>query len=128
MIESGPSGVALVFVDDNGENSIGVASGANAKLTPQDIEKAAPLIDSSSVVLLQLETPLDKVGRVVEIAYQKNAKIILNPAPAKEIPERLLEKLTVFTPNQSEAGQLSHIDVSDRVSSEKAARKLVRMG
>ncbi len=120
--------MALVFVDDNGENSIGVASGANAKLTPQDIEKAAPLIDSSSVVLLQLETPLDKVGRVVEIAYQKNAKIILNPAPAKEIPERLLEKLTVFTPNQSEAGQLSHIDVSDRVSSEKAARKLVRMG
>lgn len=128
VIESVPSGVALIFVDNNGENSIGVSSGANARLTPKDIDTAAPLIDSSTVVLLQLETPLETVERVVEIAYQKDATIILNPAPAQEIPESLLEKLTILTPNASEAGQLARINVSDRLSGEKAARKLVRMG
>ncbi len=87
-----PSGVALITVDSHGENCIVVASGANANLFPADIDKAISSIESSSLVLLQLEIPIETVAYVAEIAHNKNIKVILNPAPARALSDELLKK------------------------------------
>src|SRR5512137_3042653 len=78
---SRPSGVALIFVGQNGENSIAVASGANANLTPADLKKASSAFKRASVVVLQLETPLKTVEAAVKLAASAGARVILNPAP-----------------------------------------------
>jgi ribokinase len=96
------SGVALIFVDDAGENTIAVASGANARLTPHDVERAAEMIAGAHVLLVQLEVPLDAVSRAIELAHDAGAQVILNPAPAREIPASLLSKVSIITPNEHE--------------------------
>jgi ribokinase len=96
------SGVALIFVDDAGENSIAVASGANARLTRQDVERAADTIASADVLLVQLEVPLDAVSRAIDLAHDARVQVILNPAPAREIPPSLLSKVSIVTPNEHE--------------------------
>ena len=80
------SGVALIVVDDAGENSIVVASGANARVTPADVETAAGAIAESDALLLQLEIPLESVVRAAGLAHENGVKVILNPAPARELP------------------------------------------
>src|SRR5512137_1333562 len=77
-----PSGVALIFVGNNGENSIGVASGANGQLSPADVKKAAPAIKKAGVLVMQLETPLNTVEAAATLAANAGVKVILNPAPA----------------------------------------------
>jgi ribokinase len=84
------SGIALIFVDAAGENSIAVASGANAALSVVDIKKAKSLIASSDVLLMQLETPLGTVEAAAKIARRNHVPVILNPAPAQPLPESLL--------------------------------------
>jgi ribokinase len=96
------SGVALIFVDANGENSIAVASGANARLTAADVEKAQEAIVDASVLLVQLEVPMDAVRRAIEIAYGAGVLVILNPAPAQEIAPELLRMVSMATPNEHE--------------------------
>lgn len=96
------SGVALIFVDRAGENSIAVASGANARLTPQDVERAGKAIASADVLLLQLEVPLSAVSRALELASDAGVRVILNPAPAREIPASLLSQVSIATPNEHE--------------------------
>lgn len=123
-----PSGVALIMVDENGENCISVASGANGTLSPSEIEDLQGIIESADLVLLQLETPLDTVCRAAEIAVNKGVPVILNPAPAQAIPSGLYECLEVITPNQSEAELLTGIKVSDLKSAEAAARELCNKG
>ncbi len=83
-----PSGVALIFVAADGENSIGVASGANARLSPQDVQQAAALIAAADVLVMQLETPLETVLAAAEIASQNDVTVILNPAPAQPLRRR----------------------------------------
>ncbi|MFP4323625.1 MAG: ribokinase [Anaerolineales bacterium] len=100
------TGIALIGVADNGENSIIVVPGANHALSPADIDAQAEAIQSADVVLLQLETPLETVQRAVDIAYAAGRTIILNPAPYQPLPRALLEKISVLTPNLTEAGQL----------------------
>jgi ribokinase len=123
-----PSGVALITVDKKGQNSIAVAAGANANLLKQDIEKAIPVIENAAYVLLQLEIPLDIVKYVASIAFAKKVKVILNPAPACELPEGLLEQVSIITPNETEAQMLTGISVIDSKSAEQAARKLAATG
>jgi ribokinase len=96
------SGVALIFVDDAGENSIAVASGANARLTPHDVECAREAVVGAHVLLVQLEVPLEAVSRAVELAYDAGVPVILNPAPARQIPSCLLSKVAIVTPNEHE--------------------------
>jgi ribokinase len=96
------SGVALIFVDDAGENSIAVASGANARLTPQDVNRAREAIVGADVLLVQLEVPLEAVSRATELAHDAGVPVILNPAPAREIPSSLLSKVSIVTPNEHE--------------------------
>ena len=116
-----PSGVALITVDSQGENCIVVASGANAYLTPSDIDKASEEIEGSDLVLMQLEIPIETVEYVAEMASKKGIKVILNPAPARALSDNLLKHLYVIIPNKSEAEILSGIKVSDIESAKQAA-------
>jgi ribokinase len=108
-----PSGVALIFVGQNGENSIAVASGANAKLAPADLRTAKSAFRQSSVVVLQLETPLKTVEAAVKMAAAAGARVILNPAPARPLPDDLLQGVYLLTPNESEAEMLTGMPVND---------------
>jgi ribokinase len=126
--ENEPTGIAQIFVSEKGENSIAVAPGANMKLLPEDIELFKGLIKDSSVVLLQLETPLETIKYIADIAYENKVKLILNPAPAQSLNEDLLKKVWLITPNETEASLLTGIKVVDEVSAQKAADSLLKMG
>jgi ribokinase len=127
--EKAPSGVALIFVDEAGENTIAVASGANANLSKEEIDQAKTAIESADAVLLQLEVPLQAVERAIFIASAANIPIILNPAPAQPpSPIFLNNRLTFLTPNEVEASLLTGIQVKDEVSAEKAGRELLKYG
>jgi len=116
-----PSGVALITVDSQGENCIVVASGANAYLSPLDIDKASAEIENSDLVLMQLEIPIETVEYVAAMASKKGIKVILNPAPARALSDNLLKNLYIIIPNKSEAEILSGIKVSDIESAKQAA-------
>ncbi len=116
-----PSGVALITVDANGENCIVVASGANASLSPDDIESARAEIETGDLVLMQLEIPLETVEYAAEMAYKKGIRVILNPAPARAFSDKLIKSLYMIIPNKSEAEILSGIKVHDWDSAKKAA-------
>ncbi len=111
-----PSGVALIFVAADGENSIGVASGANARLSPQDVRQAAPLIAAADTLVMQLETPLETVLAAAEIAAGAKVTVILNPAPAQSLSDALLRHVSILTPNESEAQLLTGMEVTDEQS------------
>ena len=123
-----PSGVALILVDQNGENSIAVASGANDKLSPADVRKAKSAFRRARVVLLQLETPLPTVVASAELAAAAGVWVVLNPAPARTLPSKLLKRIYLLTPNQSEAGLLTGVAVSNAATAAQAADKLLARG
>jgi len=123
-----PSGVALIFVDEGGENSIAVASGANARLTSSDVLAARDLITSADVLVTQLETPLSTVQAAAELAHEANVRVILNPAPAQPLGEEILRHVSVLTPNETEAELLTGIEVTDDAGAEAAAETLAAMG
>jgi ribokinase len=123
-----PSGVALIFVDDAGENCIAVAPGANARLTPEDVEAAEELITGAAVVVMQLETPIEAVERAAALAREHGVRVILNPAPARPLSDEILRNVSILTPNESEAELLTGIQVEDDAGAEAAARALVARG
>lgn len=123
-----PSGVALIFVAKNGENSIGVASGANANLTPKDIQKAKKAIHGADIVVAQLETPMDTIETLAEMAFAEGVPMILNPAPVQKLSRKLLKEVTILTPNETETEALTGIAVTDEASAKKAAEALHKKG
>ena len=123
-----PSAVALITVDKNAENCIVVAPGANATFTPADLVDAIPVIEVAAVVLMQLEIPVETVEFVAGLASAKNIKVVLNPAPAIALSDSLLKNISILTPNETEAGILTGIKVSDMISAEKAALALHKKG
>ena len=127
-IEGSPSGVALIFVGQSGENSIAVASGANALLSPAHIQSAKDVITSADILLLQLETPLETVRAAVELASDHGIPVILNPAPAQPLDDTLLSRISILTPNQSEARTLTGIDVETEAGAREAAQVLLSKG
>ena len=116
-----PSGVALIMVDNKGENCIAVASGANALLSPEDINRAEEAIDNGDIVLMQLETPMETVEYAASMAHSKGKKVILNPAPALPLPETLLKNLYMIIANETEAEFISGIRITDMESVCRAA-------
>jgi ribokinase len=122
------TGIAQIFVSEKGENSIAVAPGANMKLMPGDFMPFNDLIENAQVVLLQLETPIETVEYVADIAFQNDVKLILNPAPAQKLSESLLRKVWLLIPNETEASLLTGIDVIDQTSAQNAAERLLKMG
>lgn len=116
-----PSGVALIMVDVNGENSIAVAAGANGSLSPEDIKKAQSVIEKGDLLLMQLEIPIETVEYAAQIANEQGIKVVLNPAPARSLSNKLLQNLHIIIPNETEAEILSGIKVTDWESARKAA-------
>ncbi len=126
--KTAPSGIALIFVDEKGENSIAVASGANANVSPVDIIAAKDAVASASILLMQLEIPIETVRAAAEIASDNGVKVILNPAPAQPLMDALLKQVSILTPNESEAELLTGIEVKDEKGAERAADRLLEKG
>lgn len=123
--DGAPSGVALIFVDEHGENMLAVAPGANARLSPDDVQRAAAAIAAADALVLQLEIQTETAQRSLEIARRHNVLTLLNPAPARVLPAELLALVDVLTPNQHEATLLSG---DDGQTIEQAAQKLLATG
>ena len=119
------SGVAFIFVGRRGENSIAVASGANARLTPANVLKARKIFRRAAVLLLQLEIPLKTVRAAIKLAGAARVPVILNPAPAQPLPPELLKEIYLLTPNETEAGILTGVPVENEVGAARAAQKLL---
>ena len=126
--KSQPSGVALIFVAKDGENSIAVASGANALLSSADVKKAKRAFARASALVMQLETPLETVQAAAQLATKCGVPVILNPAPARKLPSALLKLVSILTPNESEAELLTGIKVCGERSAARAAAKLRASG
>ncbi len=124
------SGVALIMVDDAGQNSISVALGANDALSPEDVSDAADAIKNADALVVQLETPLETVERAVKLAHKNGVLVILDPAPAPgaPLPQGIIENVSVIKPNETEASQLTGIEVTDESSAARAAEKLLALG
>lgn len=123
-----PSGVALINVDENGENSIVVASGANGALMPSDLKKELFENSKQDIYLMQLEIPVETVKHVADRACKNGNRVILNPAPACWLPDSLYRCIHLLTPNETEAGLLTGIEVFDIDSARQAAEHLRSKG
>jgi len=122
------SGVALINVDERGENSISVASGANALLSEADVESAAGAFDEADIVLLQLESPLPAVETAVRMAGERGVPVVLNPAPARPLDDGLLRGVSVLTPNEHEAATLAGVEVESEGDMREAAARIRARG
>jgi ribokinase len=124
----GPSGVALILVSASGENSIAVAPGANAALSPDDIRLSGAAFDGSAVAVVQLEISLPAILETARMAAKRDIPLILNPAPAQALPDELLAATAILTPNETEASALVGFSVQDEESAAKAAAILKKKG
>ncbi|AXA90191.1 ribokinase [Massilia sp. YMA4] len=115
------TGVASILVDADGQNSIVIAGGANDQLTPAHIDAALPLLARASIVVLQLETPLDTVRHAIATAYGMGKTVVLNPAPAARLPAGLLAQVDYLVPNEIEAAMLLGAAASDDHAGSAAA-------
>ncbi|MDR0327975.1 MAG: ribokinase [Planctomycetaceae bacterium] len=122
------TGIALILVDQKGENLISVASGANAQWSDADLSRVRSIIEQAGIVVMQLEIPLNVVERVAQIAAEANVPVLLDPAPAVPLPEGLLRNVTYIKPNEHEAETVSGIKVVDEASAIQAAQQLLELG
>lgn len=122
------SGIALIFVDNHGENSIGVASGANAEIRPSDVEGAKAIISAADLLLAQLEIPLPTVEAAIHLAAEAGVQVMLNPAPAQPLSPSLFRLISFITPNETEAEALTGIRISDERSAAEASQVLRSRG
>ena len=123
-----PSGVALIAVDNKGNNLIVVAPGANSMLSVEDVQKAESDIENSGAVVAQLEIPIETVEFAAQLAHKHKVPFILDPAPARDLSPELLQKVDVLTPNETEAQMLTDVKVEDEKSARTAAEKLMAAG
>ncbi len=123
-----PSGIAMITVSHKGENAITVASGANGELTASDLEEAEEPFAEADYMLVQLETPIETVQKAVELCAEFQTRVILNPAPAAELPDEILGKVHIITPNETEAEKLTGTVVTDEASAALAADTLHQRG
>lgn len=123
-----PTGIAMIQVSDRGENSICLSAEANDRLTAEAIEDDLPSICAASYLLMQLETPIDGIIKAAQVAKQAKTNVVLNPAPARELPLSLLSCVDVITPNETEAQVLTGITVTDDASAQQAATVLHQQG
>ena len=128
MISSKPSGVALITVDKDAENCIVVASGANNDYTEEDIRSCSDMIDGCDILLMQLEIPVPAVLEAARLGYKAGKFVVLNPAPACELPEEIFGYLSLFIPNETELAKYSGMEVNDEQSAANAAKCLMDKG
>jgi ribokinase len=122
-----PSGTALIIVNNEGENCIVVAPGANANLLPADIALIEDF-NEAELILMQLEIPIATIEAVIKNAKRKDQKIMINPAPAQHLDDALLQDLFLITPNENEATLLTGITVVDQITASQAAEVFLNKG
>jgi len=125
LADESATGTAIIVVDGNGQNSIVLSAGANGKVTPKDIDT---LKVEAKILLLQLEIPLETVIHAARWGKQKGMTVILNPAPASELPDELIANVDYILPNETELNLLTGVHVKDTASAEQAARVLLARG
>ncbi|WP_256744030.1 ribokinase, partial [Cronobacter sakazakii] len=122
------TGVALIFVNGEGENVIGIHAGANAALTPERVNEQREKIANARALLMQMESPVESVIAAARIAHENQTTVILNPAPARALSDELLALVDIITPNETEAEKLTGVKVSDDESAAQAAAVLHQKG
>jgi len=125
------TGVAMIFLSEDGDNIIGIDPRANGLLSVADVERAESAIASSRILLMQLEVPLDTVVAAAELAKRHGTLVMLNPAPAPEdgsLPAELLHHVDLIVANETEAKLLTGIDPADRPGAIEAGRALRDLG
>ncbi|PYG46295.1 ribokinase [Pantoea sp. AG1095] len=122
------TGVAMIFVNGEGENNIGIYSGANAALTPARVAQHQQVIADADALLMQLESPLESVLAAAKIARAQQTQVILNPAPATALSDELLALIDIITPNETEAEILTGIAVKSDEDAARAAAALHAKG
>lgn len=123
-IKDTTTGVALIFVNAEGENVIGIDAGANKAVTPEYLDRYKQQVIGASALLMQLESPLETVIAAARIAKDNGTQVILNPAPACELPDELLARVDMITPNETEAEKLTGIKVENNEDAACAAKAL----
>lgn len=116
------TGVAMILVEDIGQNRIVLAPGANGALTPADIDAQQAVIANAAMLVVQLEVPLPVVQRAMALARAAGVPVLLNPAPASALPDELWSQVDIVVPNESEASLITGIEVKDAPSAFAAAR------
>jgi ribokinase len=124
-VDESATGTAIIVVDSNGQNSIVLSAGANGKVSALDINA---LKLEAKLLLLQLEIPLETVIHAAKWGKQKAMTVILNPAPARALPDELIANADYIIPNETELNLLTGVPVTDDVSAEKAAKVLLSRG
>lgn len=127
ITDKAPSGTAIIMVNEEGENCIVVAPGANALLLPVDMAQVKNLSEAE-IILMQLEIPMETIEAVAKIAKANHQKLIINPAPAQKLSDELLNGIFLVTPNETEAAMLTGIPVIDERSASEAAEVFLRKG
>ena len=122
------TGIALILVDQKGENLISVASGANFQWSDADLARVRSVIEQAGIVVFQLEIPLNVVATLAQIAADAEVPVLLDPAPATALPEELLRNVSYLKPNEHEAEAVSGIKVVDEASATQAAQRLLDLG
>jgi ribokinase len=123
------TGAALIMVDEKtGQNMIVVIGGACQNITKDEVEKCRPLIESASILLLQLEINFDALFEVIKIAHNAGVTVVLNPAPANKIPDEIMAMIDIVTPNETEAKGFTGIDVQTKDDAKKAAEAFFKLG
>ena len=122
------TGTALIFVDQTGENCIGISAQANGYLSADRVSQCRDKIANADALLLQLETPIEGVLAAAKIASESNTLVVLNPAPAQTLPNELLALVNLITPNETEVEALTGIKVVDDISAAQACEELHAIG
>lgn len=126
--ETAASGIAMITVDATGQNSIAVASGANFCLTAVHVRRAWEQLEPVDLLVMPLETPLETIETAVSLAHQSGTKVILNPAPAQQLPPHILAGVDVLVPNEAETAQLTGLPIESPEETQQAARRLRELG
>lgn len=125
---SDATGIAMITLDEKGQNSIVVASGANMALTPEDVRKAWEVIEDIDLVVMPLEVSLPCIEETVRLASKDLVKVVLNPAPAQILSDEILQNVDVLVPNESETSLLTGMDLTTTEEADQAAAKLLEKG
>lgn len=123
------TGVAVIAVDDAGQNHIVIVPGANIQVGEEDLDRLKSRLSTADALMMQLEIPLDSVRQAASLARRANVPVILDPAPVHpELSDDLLAEVDILTPNQIEASQLTGITVDSVETAEQAGKQLCDRG
>jgi ribokinase len=123
-----PTGMAIISVNAEGNNSIVVVSGSNMNITKEDIQKYRETIINCEVIVAQFETPVESTIEAFKIARKSGVMTVLNPAPASEIDDELMSLTDIIIPNETEAKSITNVKVEDEKTAKKAAEKFLNKG